>query len=56
VSGATVEEAAARSPSIWLKTYYAAGRPEEVCEQIIELAGAAGSISQRILHFWTSEI
>lgn len=41
-SGATVEEASALVTEHMVKTYYAAGTPEEVCDQIIELAGAAG--------------
>lgn len=43
-SGATVEQAAALVTEHMVKTYYAAGTPEEVCEQIIELAGAAGRL------------
>jgi alkanesulfonate monooxygenase SsuD/methylene tetrahydromethanopterin reductase-like flavin-dependent oxidoreductase (luciferase family) len=41
-SGATVEEASALVTEHMVKTYYAAGTPEEVCDQIVELAGAAG--------------
>lgn len=43
-SGATVEQAAALVTEHMVKTYYAAGTPEEVCDQIIELAGAAGRL------------
>ena len=41
-SGATVEQASTLVTEHMVKTYYAAGTPEEVCNQIIELAGAAG--------------
>lgn len=41
-SGATVEQASTLVTEHMVKTYYAAGTPEEVCDQIIELAGAAG--------------
>jgi alkanesulfonate monooxygenase SsuD/methylene tetrahydromethanopterin reductase-like flavin-dependent oxidoreductase (luciferase family) len=41
-SGATVEEASALVTEHMVKSYYAAGTSEEVCNQIIELAGAAG--------------
>src|SRR5437870_862355 len=41
-SGATVEEAAKLVTEHMVKTYYAAGTPEEVRDQIIELVGAAG--------------
>jgi alkanesulfonate monooxygenase SsuD/methylene tetrahydromethanopterin reductase-like flavin-dependent oxidoreductase (luciferase family) len=40
-SGATVEEAAKLVTEHMVKSYYAAGTPEEVRDQIIELAGAA---------------
>ena len=40
-AGATVEEAAALVNETMVKTYYAAGRPQEVRDQILELAGAA---------------
>jgi len=40
-AGVTVEEAAKLVTEHMVKTYYAAGRPEEVRDQIIELAGAA---------------
>jgi alkanesulfonate monooxygenase SsuD/methylene tetrahydromethanopterin reductase-like flavin-dependent oxidoreductase (luciferase family) len=43
-SGATVEEAAKLVTEDMVKSYYAAGTPEEVRDQIIELAGAAGRI------------
>jgi alkanesulfonate monooxygenase SsuD/methylene tetrahydromethanopterin reductase-like flavin-dependent oxidoreductase (luciferase family) len=43
-SGATVEEAAKLVTEHMVKTYYAAGTPEEVRDQIIELAGAAGTL------------
>ena len=41
-SGATVEQASTLVTEHMVKTYYAAGTPEEVCDQIVELAGAAG--------------
>ena len=41
-SGATVEEAAKLVTEHMVKSYYAAGTPEEVRDQIIELVGAAG--------------
>ena len=41
-SGATIEEAAKLVTEHMIKTYYAAGTPEEVRDQIIELVGAAG--------------
>lgn len=44
VSGATVEEASSLVTETMVKTYYAAGRPEEVRDQIIELAGEAGRL------------
>jgi alkanesulfonate monooxygenase SsuD/methylene tetrahydromethanopterin reductase-like flavin-dependent oxidoreductase (luciferase family) len=40
-AGATVEEASALVSEHMVKTYYAAGKPEEVRDQIIELLGAA---------------
>jgi alkanesulfonate monooxygenase SsuD/methylene tetrahydromethanopterin reductase-like flavin-dependent oxidoreductase (luciferase family) len=40
-SGATVEQASALVTDQMLRCYYAAGRPEEVRDQIIELVGAA---------------
>ena len=43
-SGATVEDASALVTEHMVKTYYAAGTPEEVCDQIVELAGAAGRL------------
>jgi alkanesulfonate monooxygenase SsuD/methylene tetrahydromethanopterin reductase-like flavin-dependent oxidoreductase (luciferase family) len=43
-SGATVEEAANLVTEPMVKSYYAAGTPEEVKDQIIELAGAAGRL------------
>jgi len=43
-AGATVEEASALVTEHMVKTYYAAGRPEEVRDQIIELVGAAGQL------------
>jgi alkanesulfonate monooxygenase SsuD/methylene tetrahydromethanopterin reductase-like flavin-dependent oxidoreductase (luciferase family) len=43
-SGATIEEAAKLVTELMVKTYYAAGRPEEVRDQIIELVGAAGRL------------
>jgi alkanesulfonate monooxygenase SsuD/methylene tetrahydromethanopterin reductase-like flavin-dependent oxidoreductase (luciferase family) len=36
-SGATIEEASKLVTELMVKTYYAAGRPEEVRDQIIEL-------------------
>jgi alkanesulfonate monooxygenase SsuD/methylene tetrahydromethanopterin reductase-like flavin-dependent oxidoreductase (luciferase family) len=42
--GATVEEAAKSVTEHMVKTYYTAGTPEEVRDQIIELAGAAGRL------------
>jgi alkanesulfonate monooxygenase SsuD/methylene tetrahydromethanopterin reductase-like flavin-dependent oxidoreductase (luciferase family) len=41
-SGATVEEASKLVTEYMVKSYYAAGTPEEVGDQIIELVGAAG--------------
>ena len=43
-AGATVEEASRLVNETMVKTYYAAGTPEEVRGQIIELAGAAGRL------------
>ena len=43
-SGATVEQASALVTEHMVKTYYAAGTPEEVRDQIIELVGAAGQL------------
>ncbi len=43
-AGATVEEASSLVTETMVKSYYAAGRPEEVSDQIIELAGAAGRL------------
>jgi len=43
-SGATVEQAAALVSDHMVRCYYAAGKPEEVREQIIELVGAAGKL------------
>lgn len=43
-SGATVEAAAKLVTEHMVKTYYAAGTPEEVRDQIIELAGAAATL------------
>ena len=43
-AGATVEEASSLVDETMVKTYYAAGTPEEVRGQIIELAGAAGRL------------
>ncbi|HSE90010.1 MAG TPA: LLM class flavin-dependent oxidoreductase [Candidatus Binatia bacterium] len=43
-SGATVEEAAKLVTESMVKTYYAAGRPEEVRDQIVELVAAAGRL------------
>jgi alkanesulfonate monooxygenase SsuD/methylene tetrahydromethanopterin reductase-like flavin-dependent oxidoreductase (luciferase family) len=43
-AGATVEEASKLVTEHMVKTYYAAGRPEEVRDQIIELVGAAGRL------------
>ena len=43
-AGATVEEASTLVTEHMVKTYYAAGRPEEVRDQIIELAGEAGRL------------
>jgi len=43
-SGATIEQAAALVSDHMVRCYYAAGKPEEVRDQIIELAGAAGKL------------
>ena len=43
-SGATVEQAAALVTDPMVRCYYAAGKPEEVRDQIIELVGAAGRL------------
>jgi len=43
-SGATVEQASTLVTDQMLRCYYAAGRPEEVRDQIIELVGAAGQL------------
>lgn len=43
-AGATVEEASKLVTEHMVKTYYAAGRPEEVRDQIIELLDAAGRL------------
>lgn len=43
-AGATVEEAARLVTEEMVRAYYAAGRPEEVVEQIIELARAAAEL------------
>ena len=43
-AGATVEEASKRVTETMVKTYYAAGKPEEVRDQIIELVGEAGRL------------
>ena len=43
-AGATVEEASTRVTETMVKTYYAAGKPEEVRDQIIELVGEAGRL------------
>jgi alkanesulfonate monooxygenase SsuD/methylene tetrahydromethanopterin reductase-like flavin-dependent oxidoreductase (luciferase family) len=43
-SGATVEEASKLVNESMVKSYYAAGRPEEVKDQIIELAAAANRL------------
>jgi alkanesulfonate monooxygenase SsuD/methylene tetrahydromethanopterin reductase-like flavin-dependent oxidoreductase (luciferase family) len=43
-SGATVEQASALVTDQMLRCYYAAGNPEEVRDQIIELVGAAGQL------------
>lgn len=43
-SGATVEQAAALVSDHMVRCYYAAGKPAEVRDQIIELVGAAGQL------------
>jgi alkanesulfonate monooxygenase SsuD/methylene tetrahydromethanopterin reductase-like flavin-dependent oxidoreductase (luciferase family) len=43
-AGATVEEAAKLVTEAMVKSYYAAGKPEEVRDQIIELTAAAGRL------------
>ncbi len=43
-SGATVEQAATLVSDHMVRCYYAAGKPEEVRDQIIELVGAAGEL------------
>jgi alkanesulfonate monooxygenase SsuD/methylene tetrahydromethanopterin reductase-like flavin-dependent oxidoreductase (luciferase family) len=43
-AGATVEEASKLVTEHMVKSYYAAGRPEEVRDQIIELVGEAGRL------------
>ncbi len=43
-SGATVEQAAKLVNDHMVRCYYAAGKPDEVRDQIIELAGAAGRL------------
>ncbi|MGH7888065.1 MAG: LLM class flavin-dependent oxidoreductase [Candidatus Binatia bacterium] len=43
-AGATVEQASALVTDQMLRCYYAAGRPEEVRDQIIELVDAAGQL------------
>jgi alkanesulfonate monooxygenase SsuD/methylene tetrahydromethanopterin reductase-like flavin-dependent oxidoreductase (luciferase family) len=43
-AGATVEEASTLVTEHMVKTYYAAGKPEEVRDQIIELVSAAASL------------
>jgi alkanesulfonate monooxygenase SsuD/methylene tetrahydromethanopterin reductase-like flavin-dependent oxidoreductase (luciferase family) len=43
-AGATVEEASKLVTEHMVRTYYAAGTPEEVKDQIIELVGAAGRL------------
>jgi alkanesulfonate monooxygenase SsuD/methylene tetrahydromethanopterin reductase-like flavin-dependent oxidoreductase (luciferase family) len=43
-AGATVEQAASLVTDQMLRCYYAAGTPEEVRDQIIELAAAAGKL------------
>jgi alkanesulfonate monooxygenase SsuD/methylene tetrahydromethanopterin reductase-like flavin-dependent oxidoreductase (luciferase family) len=43
-SGATVEQAAALVSDHMVRCYYAAGKPEEVRDQIIDLVGAAGNL------------
>ena len=43
-SGATVEQASTLVTDAMLRCYYAAGRPEEVRDQILDLVGAAGQL------------
>lgn len=43
-TGATVEEASRLVTDHMVRTYYAAGTPDEVRDQIIDLAGAAGRL------------
>ncbi|HET9917590.1 MAG TPA: LLM class flavin-dependent oxidoreductase [Candidatus Binatia bacterium] len=43
-SGATIEQAAALVSDHMVRCYYAAGKPEEVRDQIIDLAAAAGKL------------
>lgn len=43
-SGATVEQAATLVSDHMVRCYYAAGRPEEVRDQIVDLVGAAGRL------------
>jgi alkanesulfonate monooxygenase SsuD/methylene tetrahydromethanopterin reductase-like flavin-dependent oxidoreductase (luciferase family) len=43
-SGATVEAASQLVSEAMVKSYYAAGKPEEVRDQIIELTAAAGRL------------
>jgi len=43
-SGATVEQAATLVSDHMVRCYYAAGKPEEVRDQIIDLVGAAGRL------------
>lgn len=50
-SGATVEEAAKMVTEHMVRSYYAAGRPEEVKEQILELAGAAQNMGYHQIAF-----
>jgi alkanesulfonate monooxygenase SsuD/methylene tetrahydromethanopterin reductase-like flavin-dependent oxidoreductase (luciferase family) len=50
-AGATVEEASQLVTEHMVKTYYAAGTPEEVRDQIIELAGEAGRLGYHQVAF-----
>jgi alkanesulfonate monooxygenase SsuD/methylene tetrahydromethanopterin reductase-like flavin-dependent oxidoreductase (luciferase family) len=50
-SGATVEEASALVTDHMVRTYYAAGKPEAVRDQIIELASAAGRLGYHHIAF-----
>ena len=52
-AGATVEEASKLVTEHMVKTYYAAGRPEEVRDQIIELVAAAGRLGYDHIAFAT---